>query len=156
VISASGVIASSCDELYAFLSDLENHWLIADRFIEVLSLNGESDGRTPGGRVRMHGPFGTRRTATTSVVSMEPSQSLEGIAQLSGGTRALVRWSLTQKDPGTRVVLSAHLERTGPLDALLLAAGGSLWVRRRFAAILATLERRFALGTVRSFHPAEC
>jgi carbon monoxide dehydrogenase subunit G len=141
-MSASALVAAPPEEVFAFLSDLENHWSLADRFVEVLDLEVAS-GIATGGRVRVHGPLGLGRTATTRVVGREPNRSLAGTATLSGGTHAMVRWTLEPVDAKTRVELSAHVERAGRLDRFLLAAGGRRWIRRRFAAILATLARRF-------------
>src|SRR5204863_8980823 len=44
-----------------------------------------------GGRVRIRGPFGLRRTAITSVDRVQPPDRLEGTALL-GRTRAEVAW----------------------------------------------------------------
>ena len=143
-ISASGLVPASPERVFAFLCDLENHWLLADRFVEVLNLDGAATGAASGGKVRVRGPLGLGRTATTQVVATEPTRSMVGTAALSGGTQAVVRWTLTPEEGDTRVELAAHLQQAGLLDRLLLAAGGRRWVRRRFASILATLAKRFS------------
>jgi hypothetical protein len=130
--------------VFAFLSDLENHWLLADRFVEVLTLDRAADGTARGGRVRVRGPLGLGRTATTRVVSTESPVAMTGTADLPGGTQAVIRWGLKRESGATRVELAAHLERAGRLDRLLLALGGKMWIRRRFARILQTLARRFS------------
>jgi uncharacterized protein YndB with AHSA1/START domain len=142
-ISAAGQVAASPEEVFAFLSDLENHWLLADRFVEVLTLDRGSDGAVHGGSVRMRGPLGLGRTATTRVVSTESPVAMTGTADLSGGTRAVIHWRLARDGGPTRVELAAHLERAGSLDRLLLALGGRRWIRRRFSSILQTLARHF-------------
>jgi polyketide cyclase/dehydrase/lipid transport protein len=142
-ISAAGKVAASPEEVFAFLSDLENHWLLADRFVEVLTLDRGAEGAARGGRVRMRGPLGLGRTATTRVVSTESPVAMTGTADLSGGTRAVIRWRLAGESGATRVELAAHLERASWLDRLLLALGGRMWTRRRFATILQTLASRF-------------
>jgi hypothetical protein len=129
--------------VFAFLSDLENHWLLADRFVEVLTLDRSPEGAARGGRVRMRGPLGLGRTATTRVVSTESPVAITGTADVSGGTQAVIRWSLERDRGTTRIELAAHLERTGLLDRLLLTLGGRRWIRRRFASILQTLVRHF-------------
>ena len=91
----------------------------------------------------MRGPLGLERTATTRVVSTESPMAITGTADLSGGTRAVIRWSLAGDGGATRVELGARLERAGWLDRLLLALGGRMWIRRRFASILQTLAQRF-------------
>jgi len=143
-ISAAGQVPATQEEVFAFLSDLENHWLLADRFVEVLTLDRGPEGAARGGRVRIRGPLGLGRTATTRVVSTDSPVAMTGTADVSGGTRAVIRWSLERDSGATRVELAAHLERAGRLDRLLLALGGRRWVRRRFAAILQTLSRRFS------------
>jgi hypothetical protein len=125
--------------VFAFLHDLDNHWLLADRFIEVVHLDGGGEG----GKVRLRGPLGLGRTVTTRVVTAEPVSSIVGTADLSGGTQATVRWTLTPIEGGTQVELAAYVERAGALDRLLLAMGARRWLRRRFSSILVTLARRF-------------
>jgi hypothetical protein len=125
--------------VFAFLHDLDNHWLLANRFIEVVHLDGAGDG----GTVRLRGPLGLGRTVTTRVVTAEPASSIVGTADLSGGTQATVRWTLTPAEGGTLVELAAFVEREGTLDRLLLAAGARRWLRRRFSSILARLAQRF-------------
>lgn len=136
------------DRIFAFLSDLENHWLLADRFVEVLEIQRTTGGEARGGAVRMRGPLGLSRTVRTSVVEVEPPSGMIGTAEIGDRTKALVRWSLAATTPQTTLVgLGAEVERTSSLDRLLLAAGGRLWLGSRFAKVLATLEQRIK-GTV--------
>jgi hypothetical protein len=127
------------EALFDFLSNLENHWLLADRFVRVLALD-RLDGRARGGRVRVHGPVGLRRTVVTRLVEVDPPDLIAGTAALGPRTLALVSWTLRADGEGVRVRLAASLERASPVDRLLLAAGGRAWMRRRFAKILATLD----------------
>jgi hypothetical protein len=143
-ISAAALVPAAPEEVFAFLSDLENHWLLADRFVEVLTLDRRDGGDARGGSVRVQGPLGLGRTATTRVAATDPPKSMTGTADLTGGTRAVIRWTLAGAGGGTRVELAAHLEKTGRLDWFLLALGGRMWIRRRFAAILQTLSRSFS------------
>jgi hypothetical protein len=136
-IAASGLVAARREAVFAFLSELDNHWLVADRWIDVVCLDDERDG----GRVRIRGPLGLRRTARTQVLAAEPPARLEGSAVL-GRTAARVRWELAARGQATWVRLEAHVERAGALDRLVLAAGGRLWLRRRFAATIAGLGAR--------------
>lgn len=140
-ISASCLVSASAEHVFAFLCDLQNHWLLADRFVEVVSLD-RADGAVNGGTVRVRGPLGLGRTARTRVVGMEPARSMTGTADLSGGTRASVRWTLTPEGGATRVELAARLEEAGMLDRFLLAMGGRRWIRHRFSSILQTLAGR--------------
>jgi uncharacterized protein YndB with AHSA1/START domain len=143
-IAAEAIVPAPPQAVFGFLSNLENHWLLADRFIEVVTLERSAGEAVHGGTVRMHGPLGTRRTATTRVIDMTPISSMSGTAELSGGTRAHVSWTLTPAGGATRVHLAARVERASLPDRIVLATGGKAWLRRRFAAILATLARRFA------------
>lgn len=129
-IEASRVVPATPEAVFQFLSKLENHWRLAGRWVEPLELNSSS------GRVRMHGPLGLRRTATTTVVEARPSSLLRGTAALSGGTRAAIAWELREDAGGTSVKLSADLEQATAADRALLALGGAAWMRRHFAAIL--------------------
>ena len=145
-ISAHATVPAPPQAVFAFLSDLENHWALADRFIEVLTLERGPDGVAHGGQVRMRGPLGLMRTATTRVVETHPPSSMAGTADLSGGTKARVRWSMSATEGGSRVELSALVEQAALGDRLLLAVGGGVWLRRRFARILETLARRLDDG----------
>ena len=135
-IEASRVIASSPEAVFAFLTKLENHWKLAGRWVEPISIDTNS------GRVRIHGPLGLRRTATTTVVDASASHVMHGTAELSGGTLARIAWELGEDAGGTAVRLSAEVEHASPPDRVLLALGGRAWMRRRFEAILARLDER--------------
>lgn len=132
-IEAEGVVAATPEAVFRFLSDLRNHWRLAGRWIEVVEIG---DG---GGRVRIRGPLGIARTATTRVDDAQPEHRISGTAELSGGTIAHVRWDLNEDARGCLVRLSASVERARWTDRLLLAAGARLWLRRRFRKILERL-----------------
>ena len=142
-IAAERVVAASPPAVFGFLADLENHWLLADRFVEVLTLDRPSAGAPAhGGKVRMRGPVGLGRTAHTRVVETKPPTCIVGTAAVGDATEAQVRWTLAPAGDGTRVQLEATMQRTGRFESVLLAAGGRRWLERRFASILATLARR--------------
>lgn len=147
-IAAGGVVPAPREAVFAFLADLDNHWLVTGRWIAVVRLDGDGDG----GRVRIQGPLGLRRTAHTRVLHADPPARLEGSATL-GRTVARVRWELSDHHDATLVRLEAEVERAGPLDRLLLAAGGRRWLRRRFGTTVVTLARRFAERATRSGGP---
>jgi uncharacterized protein YndB with AHSA1/START domain len=134
-IEARRTVPARPETIFEFLSDLENHWRIADRFVEVVDLEGP-DGARHGGRVRMRGPLGIHRTATTRVVSAQPVDRMRGRAELGWGTAAEVRWTLTPAGEGTVVELAATVESTGLLDRALLALGGRRWLAGRFSSAL--------------------
>ena len=133
-IDATRVVAASPEAVFAFLARLENHWKLAGRWVEPVSIDHDS------GRVRIHGPLGLRRTARTTVVDATPNSVMHGTAELSGGTVASVAWELSPDGDGTRVRLAARVERATWPDRLMLLAGGGLWMRRRFGAILERLN----------------
>jgi uncharacterized protein YndB with AHSA1/START domain len=145
-IEATRVVPASREEVFAFLSDLDNHWAVAGRWIEVVAVEGNGDG----GRVRIRGPLGLHRTAVTSVERVDPPERLEGTARL-GGTRAEVAWTLHARDAGTTEVgLAATVLRSGSLDRLVLRLGGAAWMRRLFAATLTHLAERFVSSSARA------
>jgi uncharacterized protein YndB with AHSA1/START domain len=143
-IAAERVVAASPQVVFAFLADLENHWLLTDRFVEVLTLERPpGGGPAHGGTVRMRGPLGLGRTVRTRVVEALPARVIAGTASVGERTEAHVRWTLTPSSPrGTRVRLEATVERVGRAESVLLAAGGRRWLERRFISILETLARR--------------
>jgi hypothetical protein len=143
VVSAERAIAAPAETLFAYLADLEQHWQLADRFIEVVSLErSPGGGPARGGVVRMRGPLGISRAARTRVVEAEAPTRLAGSAEVGQATVARVSWTLTAADPHTQVRLDATVERAGRLDRALLALGGRRWLARRFEGILETLARR--------------
>lgn len=140
-MAAEQMLSIGPEELFEFLSDLENHWALADRFVEVIELEPDGCGRpATGGRVRLRGPLGLRRTAATRVVEVDRPSRIAGTALLGPRTLARVSWTIHPNGEGTRVRLAANVERASALDRVLLATGGRMWMRRRFAKILATLD----------------
>jgi polyketide cyclase/dehydrase/lipid transport protein len=139
-IEARAAVCAPREIVFEFLCDLRNHWAVAGRWIEVVALAGDGDG----GRVRIRGPLGLRRTAVTSVDRVEAPGRLEGSARL-GRTEAWVAWTLHPRSTGgCEVTLTAAVVRAGPMDRLVLALGGARWMRRLFAATLTHLAARFA------------
>jgi hypothetical protein len=130
-------VAAAPEAVFGFLASLENHWKLAGRWVEVVSIEDGS------GRVRICGPLGLRRTARTVVVDAQPSHVMHGTAELSGGTLARVAWELGEDAGGTTVRLSAEVERASAGDRVLLALGGRAWMERRFEAILERLGEQF-------------
>ena len=138
-VNASQLIPAEREGVFEFLSDLENHWHLADGAISVMSVEPGD-----GGRVRMRGPLGMHRTAVTSLDAVHAPSSIAGTARVGTRTCAHVRWTLEPNGAGTSVTLTAYVEDAAPLDRLLLAAGGRAWLESRFEGILATLAERFS------------
>lgn len=137
-IEAERVVRAAPKAVFAFLTDLENHWRLTGRWVEAVTLEDSN------GRVRIHGPLGLRRTARTTVVDATPIHLMHGTAELSGGTLARIAWELNADGGGTAVRLSAEVERAALHDRLLLALGGRAWMARHFDAILDRLDQQFA------------
>jgi uncharacterized protein YndB with AHSA1/START domain len=154
-IEAVALVPAAPEDVFAFLSDLANHWLLLDRQVEVLEL----DGMPPDSAVvRLRGPLGVRRTVHTHVTAARSPRLIIGIAELGDGTRARVSWTLASRLGQTRVRLAAELEHASGFDRLLLALGGRVWLSRRFAFGLERLAERFATEPPtleRSLPPAE-
>ena len=147
-IEAVGAVPAAREEVFGFLAALPNHWALANRWIEVVSLRpaAAAPSESQGGMVRIKGPLGLRRTARTTVLSAQPPARMSGRAELPGGTRATVTWSLEDANPGTRVRLTAEVEESSFLDRLMLALGGRAWMRRHFATVLESLATQFAVA----------
>jgi uncharacterized protein YndB with AHSA1/START domain len=128
-IEATAVVPAQPEEVFAFLSDLSNHWRLVDEYVHVISLTGDPPDR---GVVRLRGPLGVHRTVRTHVTDAESPELIVGMAQLSGGTRARVSWTLAPSGGRTRVRLAAEVETAAWFDRLLLALGARVWLRRRF------------------------
>ena len=143
-IEAVTLVPAQPDDVFAFLADLENHWRVADRLVEVLDLERDGDGRACGGRVRLRGPLGLRRTAATRLAALRERRLIIGVAELDEETRARVSWTLAGRLNETRVRLAAEIETAAPLDRALLLLGGRQWLERRFAGTLERLAQHFA------------
>lgn len=142
-IAAEGLVDAPEEAVFAFLSDLDKHWLLSDRSIELVSLEVQG-GVRQGGTIRLHGPLLLHRTARTSVLVVSPPDQLVGSAEVGRRTRALVRWSLSPRGNQTAVRLSATVVSLALPDRLLVAAGGERWLQARFAATITHLEQQVA------------
>jgi uncharacterized protein YndB with AHSA1/START domain len=143
-IEAVALVPAAPEEVFDFLSDLGNHWLLVDRYVDVIELRGPAGAPPESALVRLRGPAGVRRTVQTRVTAAKRPRLIIGTAELGDGTRARVSWTLAGRPGQTRVRLAAEVEHAGALDRLLLALGGRAWLRRRFAYGLAALAERIA------------
>ena len=147
-IEASGQVPAPAAAVFEYLSSLDNHWRLADRWIEVLSLDGAPeagpDDPPDRGRVRMRAPLGLSRTVVTRVLASDPPTSMAGSASIGARTMARVSWTLDDHGEMTWVHLAAELESASYVDRVLLALGGREWLRRRFSAVLGRLAGVFA------------
>ena len=129
-IEARALVPAAPEEVFAFLSDLANHWRLLDTHVDVLELDGSAP---PSAVVRLRGPLGVRRTVHTRVTAAREPRLIIGVAELGSGTRALVSWTLGARLGETRVRLAAEVEHASAFDRLVLALGGRVWLERRFA-----------------------
>jgi polyketide cyclase/dehydrase/lipid transport protein len=143
-IEARTAVPAPAPAVFAFLSKLGNHWRVADRFVDVVTLD------PAGGVVRVRGPLGLRRTAATRVELMDPPHRIVGSARIGRRTRARVSWTLADRDGITNVRLAAQLESASAVDRLLIALGGRRWLTHRFASALARLGTCFGPGNALS------
>jgi hypothetical protein len=144
-IEAAALIPAEPEEVFDFLSDLGNHWLLASRFIEVVELDRSREGGPcDSGIVRLRGPLGLHRTVHTKVTAVKPARLLIGTAEVGGVTRARVSWTLARRLHETRVRLAAEVDVAETLDRLLLALGGRRWLEHRFAETLEALAAELA------------
>jgi hypothetical protein len=142
-IAAEGVVDASTEAVFAFLSDLDKHWLLTDRSIELVRLDVRR-GVRQGGTVRLLGPLALHRTASTRVLDVSPPHYIVGSAEIGRHTSALVSWTLSPRGNRTGVRWSATVVTLALPDRLLLAAGGERWLRARFAATIARLAKQVA------------
>ena len=145
-IRAEAVVHQPPDAVFAFLADLRNHWRLEGRFVDLEAVDGRGSATPTGGRVRIRGPLGLSRVARTQVLEAVPPQvgaggRLRGRADVGAATVGRVAWDLEPTELGTRVALSATVERASPADRVILALGGRAWLRRLFQAAVSSLER---------------
>jgi hypothetical protein len=126
-----------------FLSDLSNHTRLAPDSVEVLSLERRRSGAEHA-IVRLRGPLGIRRTASTELAPPVEANTLSGWARIGRRTLASVRWTIRGDAEGARVALHATVESAARLDALALRLGGRRWLAGHFAAALDRLAAELA------------
>jgi carbon monoxide dehydrogenase subunit G len=136
-IEAVALVPAAPEDVFAFLSDLANHWRLLDKQVDAVELDGDR------AVVRLRGPLGVRRTVRTRVTVAREPRLIIGIAELGTSTRARVSWTLAGRLGETRVRLAAEVEQAGTFDRILLAVGGRAWLERRFVYGLERLAERF-------------
>lgn len=140
-IVAQALVRAPVQAVWLLLADLREHWLLADRWTEVLRIDAD------GGTIRLRGPAGVRRTVHVRVTERVAEVELEGVALLGVATAARVRWRLAAEgEAATRVTLVAEGISAGPGDRVLLALGARRWLRWRFGVTLARLDERLREG----------
>jgi len=137
-------VDASPEDVFAFLSDLGNHWRLASGVVEIAEVDGAAAG---GGTIELHGPLGLTRLARTRIAqAVAPADGvggvIEGTAETPAGTLVRIAWNLTPAPRGTRIALELVVERATTVDRFLLALGARRWLERRLLErALADLEQ---------------
>src|SRR5690349_12250836 len=97
-IEAAGVVEAPPAAVFDHLADLRTHWALAQGRVRLLDTSDAE--AAEGGRVRMRGPFGLRRDATTQVLRAERPRLLEGRARIGDRTEAEISWELEPRGEG--------------------------------------------------------
>lgn len=147
-IEASRRLSAPPDVVLKFLTDLDNHALLAPESVRVLSCDRQH-GLNTRALVRLRGPLAIHRTATTELLRMTES-SIIGRTKIGDTTVASVVWRIQALHSGSFVTLCATVDAASPLDALLLRFGARRWLARRFAAALEHLSQELGTVSVRS------
>jgi hypothetical protein len=144
-IAATLEIGAPRCAIFAFLAKLENHAALGGGSVELLLM--ESPSPTAGAAlVRLRGPLGIRRTASTAILRTQMPESITGRATIGPRTRAYVSWDIAPAPHGSAVTLRATVEAAALRDRLLLTFGGRWWLERRFAGALRSLSDQLTPG----------
>lgn len=135
---ASAEICAPIEVAFAFLADLRNHWRLASRWIEVVSLTA-ADGPADEAVVQLDGPLRLRRTVKTRVDHLAEPHTIKGYGT-SGRTCAEVTWILGDEGDRTRVRVSVNLTAATLRDRLIWWAGGRVWLAGRLRQTLEGLD----------------
>lgn len=139
---ATAQVSTPVDEVFEFLADLDNHWRLASRWIEVVTLQSAGE-RADGATVRLSGPLGLARSVQTQVERVTQSSEIRGRGR-SGRTQAEVAWTLDAVHAGTRVAVEVRLLRASAADRLIWLAFGRVWLARRLRLTVAGLDEVLA------------
>jgi len=135
---ASAEVRAPAEEVYAFLADLGNHWRLASRWIEVVTLDRAGE-RADRATVRLSGPLGLARTVQTRVDSVTPPAAIRGYGT-SGSTEADVSWALAAVAEATRVSVEVRLMRASLADRAIWLCFGRVWLARRLQLTVSGLD----------------
>jgi hypothetical protein len=147
-IATSRLVVAAPDTVFRYLEDLANHARLAPRTTDLVRLY-RRPGHLDRATVRLRGPLGLRRTASTELVRTEPPRLIVGRAMLGPRTTVSVSWTIATAPAGSVVSLSATIEAAGPLDSLVLRLGGRSWIARRFSSALDSLAAQLDVTTGR-------
>ena len=148
-IVARGHMSAPAEVVVRFLADLERHVELAPESVQVLRLS-RPPGRPAHAQVRLTGPLGIRRTASTELRQTRLANSIAGQARIGQRTVASVAWCVQENEGGSVVTLSATVDAASLVDRMVLLLGGQRWLARRFAAALERLSDLLAAAPARS------
>jgi Polyketide cyclase / dehydrase and lipid transport len=135
---ASAEVDAPVENVFGFLADLGNHWRLASRWIEVVTLDRAGE-RADRATVRLSGPLGLARTVQTRVDSVTPPSAIRGHGT-SGRTHASVSWTLTPGSQATRVSVEVRLIRASLADRVIWLCFGRAWLARRLQLTVSGLD----------------
>ena len=148
-IVARRQISAPTEAVIRFLADLEHHVRLAPGSVQVLRLC-RPPGRPTRALVRLIGPLGMQRTASTELVETRPANSIAGQARIGERTVASVAWCVEEDGGRSVVTLRATVDAAGPIDRVVLLLGGHRWLTRCFEAALERLSDLLAAAPSRS------
>ena len=139
MIVARRQIPASAEAVIRFLADLEHHVRLAPESVQLLRLS-RTPGRPADALVRLTGPLGIERMASTELLQTRLANSIAGQARIGKRTVASVTWCVEENGAGSVVTLSATVDAASPIDRMVLILGGRRWLARRFDAALERLS----------------
>jgi len=135
---ASAEVRSPVENVFGFLADLGNHWRLASRWIEVVTLDRAGE-RADRATVRLSGPLGLARTVQTHVDRVTPPSAIHGHGT-SGRTHADVSWTLAAAAGATRVSVEVRLIQASVTDRAIWLCFGRAWLARRLQLTVSGLD----------------
>ncbi len=135
---ASADVRAPVEDVFGFLADLGNHWRLASRWIEVVTLDRAGE-RADRATVLLSGPLGLARTVRTRVDSLTPPSAIHGFGT-SGRTDAGVSWTLSPAAEATRVSVEVRLIRASATDRAIWLCFGRAWLARRLQLTVSGLD----------------
>ena len=137
--AASAEVDAPAGEVFEFLADLNNHWRLAGRWIEVVTVV-TADARADRATIRLRGPLGMVFPVNTQIDEVREPHTIKGRGA-SGSSRGAVIWHLAESAPGlTRVTVDVQLQRAAVHHRAIWLAGGRAWLARRLEQTVAGLE----------------
>jgi hypothetical protein len=139
-LDATALVSAPPPRVFEFLADPMNQCWIADSCVDVIA-------RAPhlavtGAGIRLHGPGGVRRYGELRVLGSHAPDNVLSFVESDSGARWFFFWEVAPSDDGGASVvrLRTIVRPSGAGDRLLLAAGGTRWLRGRAECALRELD----------------